>query len=260
MSLSLNPVRVRFPQVTQPNQDFSEDGSVNSSITSSRNPSSLFPQRGLPSDHSNGVGVVNPNQNDANLVHQIRQRDIATEEAPRPSDQEASQSSSLLLNNNNLSSVRPRIVAEAARSSFALRHPFLARLFSGFVAVISFPVLVVANAVVTLFLMGAAAFSKALGSGELAKDIGASAFAKVLWGDELAKKIEEGKMTDEMFGYAFPALPTLALAFSGAAGVYSKLLNPLCADESFENIDIQRAINNSKELNQIVQLWVDALP
>lgn len=272
----------------QPGGDVdSPAGSVNSSITSSRNPSSLFPQRGLPSDHFNGVGVVNPNQNDANPVNQIGQRDISIEVVP-PVDV-ANPPNPALRNSEQIAynrlfhsavmaqAVRPSIVGAGTGPTFAQRNPFLAKLFSGIVAVLAFPVLFVGTALATPFLIGAAFFSQACGTGKLAKDIGASAIAKVLWGDMFAKQMEEGR-TDS-FGLAiFGILSVFGLtapgfAALGAERVYLrtlKLLGKVDSDDSVhvdDSVDndsearaIERALREAPPLDKIVQSWLDALP
>lgn len=150
------------------------------------------------------------------------------------------------------------VVKSATSQSFVQRHPTLARLFSGFVAVLAFPVLLAVNLVVTPFLMGAAFFSQACGSGKLAKDIGASAIAKALWG-ETADLMAEGKMESSHIAFlAFvPYVGPATVAISASVEVYSRMLKLCSNSESVGNFNFKNGIVDGDKSNHNVQV---ALP
>jgi hypothetical protein len=159
-------------------------------------------------------------------------------------------------------SFAPIVRGAVAEPSFAERHPILSQIFSCFVAFVTLPVLIIANVVVTPFLMGAAFFSKTCGSGELARDIGKTWLAKTLWGD-FADKVAGGTLgSGWMALIAFvPVLgPAWGVAPLGGLEMNDRTLGLLANGAPVGDLRIQADIDKSINLGESVQLWIGTLP
>lgn len=236
----------------------SNDDTVNLNNSISRSQGGFFGLQRQNSLNSNNASVVIPNQSVIGNINQPNGPNIPIEVVQRTSNNGLTNNP--LQSSNNVARMFAPIISGAVEPSFLQRFPALAKLLGVFAAVLSFPVILAINSVVTPFLMGAVLFSKVFGSGELAEYIGASTIAKELWG-RLASQIAGDQLTCSDWTWlvlsVVPVYGSCIPSVFATENSYDRTLKLLgCSDE---DLKIQRDINDCGKLDQNVKRWVGQL-